>query len=319
MPFKSKAQQRFMFSQHPRMAKRWADETKDIKDLPEKLHPDRTVPMKKQAGMFFRDLPGREGGNFYKAAMAQMGGPFGETPRAGSLFGTGEGSEKKEEPPKEKKDEKPAAKEEEEKEAAAAPSDWDVGAASSLPTGYHRPSREQPEALEAGGERFHSTTEKGRGFSGVDGPVHGITEGGRLKSRATQSPQMGKHASADLRYMGTSINKSAANYQDVKDYVGARVSDAGVGGQKLLAKGEEYAAAGKEGAKKLLHKADKGLKEGLRTPGGAAAAAGIGGLIAAGLLRKGGRGAMRLFRGKQKPPPGLIDRATTGIRNYLGK
>lgn len=35
MPFKSKAQQRWMFSQHPKMAKRWAKETPDIKSLPE--------------------------------------------------------------------------------------------------------------------------------------------------------------------------------------------------------------------------------------------------------------------------------------------
>lgn len=37
MPFKSKAQQRFMFAKHPKMAKRWAHETPDIKALPEKL------------------------------------------------------------------------------------------------------------------------------------------------------------------------------------------------------------------------------------------------------------------------------------------
>lgn len=36
MPFKSKAQQKFMFSQHPKIAKRWAKETKNIKNLPEK-------------------------------------------------------------------------------------------------------------------------------------------------------------------------------------------------------------------------------------------------------------------------------------------
>jgi len=35
MPFKSKAQMRFMFAKHPKKAKEWADKTKDIKDLPE--------------------------------------------------------------------------------------------------------------------------------------------------------------------------------------------------------------------------------------------------------------------------------------------
>jgi hypothetical protein len=37
MPFKSKAQQRFMFATHPKMAKRWAKETKNIRKLPDKL------------------------------------------------------------------------------------------------------------------------------------------------------------------------------------------------------------------------------------------------------------------------------------------
>lgn len=35
MPFKSKAQQRFLFAKHPKIAKEFADETDDIKDLPE--------------------------------------------------------------------------------------------------------------------------------------------------------------------------------------------------------------------------------------------------------------------------------------------
>lgn len=43
MPFKSKAQQRWMFARHPKMAKRWADETEDFEDLPEKKHPEKTV------------------------------------------------------------------------------------------------------------------------------------------------------------------------------------------------------------------------------------------------------------------------------------
>ena len=34
MPFKSKAQQRWMFAKHPKMAKRWAKETKSMKRLP---------------------------------------------------------------------------------------------------------------------------------------------------------------------------------------------------------------------------------------------------------------------------------------------
>jgi hypothetical protein len=37
MPFKSQAQMRYMFSQHPRIAKRWAKETLKIKSLPKKV------------------------------------------------------------------------------------------------------------------------------------------------------------------------------------------------------------------------------------------------------------------------------------------
>ncbi len=34
MPFKSKAQQGFMFAKHPKIAKRWAKETPRMKSLP---------------------------------------------------------------------------------------------------------------------------------------------------------------------------------------------------------------------------------------------------------------------------------------------
>jgi hypothetical protein len=34
MPFKSKSQQKWMFATHPEMARRWADETPNIKGLP---------------------------------------------------------------------------------------------------------------------------------------------------------------------------------------------------------------------------------------------------------------------------------------------
>lgn len=36
MPFKSKAQMRWMFANHPKMAKRWAEETPNEKALPER-------------------------------------------------------------------------------------------------------------------------------------------------------------------------------------------------------------------------------------------------------------------------------------------
>jgi len=34
MPFKSKAQQKWMFAKHPKMAKRWAKHTPRMKSLP---------------------------------------------------------------------------------------------------------------------------------------------------------------------------------------------------------------------------------------------------------------------------------------------
>lgn len=37
MPFKSKAQARFMFAKKPKLAKEFADETKSIKKLPNKV------------------------------------------------------------------------------------------------------------------------------------------------------------------------------------------------------------------------------------------------------------------------------------------
>lgn len=36
MPFRSKSQQRYMFAKHPKIAKRWAKETKSFKRLPNK-------------------------------------------------------------------------------------------------------------------------------------------------------------------------------------------------------------------------------------------------------------------------------------------
>lgn len=37
MPFRSKAQSRYMFAKHPEIAKEWADKTLSIKALPERL------------------------------------------------------------------------------------------------------------------------------------------------------------------------------------------------------------------------------------------------------------------------------------------
>lgn len=49
MPFKSKAQMRWMFANHPRMARRWADHTPDIENLPEKADQDDKEDRSKEA------------------------------------------------------------------------------------------------------------------------------------------------------------------------------------------------------------------------------------------------------------------------------
>jgi hypothetical protein len=49
MPFKSDSQRRFMYAQHPEIAKRWSDKTANEASLPEKVKA-RKDALKKQAG-----------------------------------------------------------------------------------------------------------------------------------------------------------------------------------------------------------------------------------------------------------------------------
>lgn len=53
MPFESKAQARYMFLKHPKIAKEFAGKTEDIGDLPEhkkKAAPDTWIQMSKKQG-----------------------------------------------------------------------------------------------------------------------------------------------------------------------------------------------------------------------------------------------------------------------------
>ena len=43
MPFKSQAQEKWMFSQKPKMAERWAKETPNLKTLPKKIGTPKTT------------------------------------------------------------------------------------------------------------------------------------------------------------------------------------------------------------------------------------------------------------------------------------
>ena len=94
----------------------------------------------------------------------------------------------------EKKKKSPEGAGEEEKTAAYAPSDGDEGIA--LTNGLHRPASEQPEALEAGGDRFFSTE--------ASSPSYG-TGDGHMKTKAVA--QTAKHASAG-RFLGTQYGHS---------------------------------------------------------------------------------------------------------------
>jgi len=47
MPFKSKAQERWMWATHPRMAGQWEEHTPKDKALPDKLNPREKRPTKR--------------------------------------------------------------------------------------------------------------------------------------------------------------------------------------------------------------------------------------------------------------------------------
>ncbi len=51
MPFQSKAQARFMFAKHPKIAKEFASKTKSIKALPEKKKMKTKTPKKTKITM----------------------------------------------------------------------------------------------------------------------------------------------------------------------------------------------------------------------------------------------------------------------------
>lgn len=50
MPFSSQAQRRFMYLKHPKLAKKWAAETKNMSDLPEHKTKSPWMHMSKKGG-----------------------------------------------------------------------------------------------------------------------------------------------------------------------------------------------------------------------------------------------------------------------------
>jgi hypothetical protein len=373
MPFKSKAQQRWMFATSPEKAKQWADETKNIKGLPEKKQP-QVNPKKKnlppmeekkaseglffekrsqpEGGNFFRDMAGREDANFHeKSAQAGMGTPgavpsgagmnvspmkfgTGDAMRAkastmkpgttsfvdpgatgmppgnagepgqaqgGGMYGAGEGADDPSEETTEKQNEADVLKAllgkavaegggeerkanggEEEKTATVTPNDWDAGV-TGLPTGFHRPASEQPEALEPGGERFHSTEANAADYGSGEGISHGLVEAGKMRMKATSGHQMGKHASAydgPPRFLGTPY---------------AMTKEAGVG-EYAAERGGEYGSSLKGLGKSILRTADEGVKAVSRSGP-------LSALLTFALLRGGVRGTKGLAKRLRKAPP----------------
>lgn len=265
-----------------------------------------------RGGRFFRDLAGRDDATFHQkmaeaaaakddpsAKPAKPSEPAGASPAVtpggmatggeeagGGMYGTGQ--------PKKKS---PA------KCASAAPSDWDAD--SGLPTGFHRPAKEQPEPLEAGGERFHDSEARAPSL-GAPGAKHGLVEGGSMSLRATSSPQMGKHASP--RFLGTSfgIEKSAASAEEyanrASDYVSAR------GGE--FKKNVGIAARGLGG------KADEAVKSITSSPQGSAIAALVLGRMGMGVMGGAARKVVgRAF--KRKQPVSAAGTVLGGVRKLF--
>ncbi len=48
MPFKSKAQMRYLFATHPKVAKEFADKTPDMDELPQHVKPDFKMKKRKK-------------------------------------------------------------------------------------------------------------------------------------------------------------------------------------------------------------------------------------------------------------------------------
>lgn len=311
MPFKSKAQQRFMFATDPEKAKRWAKETPDMKKLPEKKHPEMNpngnkLPEVKTAsdgrffekrsqpleGNFFRDMSGRNDGAFYEKSAqpgtVPRGGGINVSPQGSQMFGSGSGLGDK--PPKPAETANVAIPntptqrgkgmgggmylgtgEGVSKKAGVLPSDWDAD--QGLPTGFHRPASSQPEELESGGNRFHSTESEGPDYGVGDGIKHGLSESGRLRVGSGSGSQMGKHAS--VRFLGTSYGMD----KEAKSFAGERSS--------------EFKESLKEGLGDIGGAASEGVKSITKSPMASLA-------IAALLGRAGFRGSKRLGRAAKK-------------------
>jgi hypothetical protein len=273
-------------------------------------------------GNFFRDMGGRDDATFHQKTAMTDAGPKPAEPIAlpqaqsnmsadpmvgaskGNMFGSGKGLDKNEGDAK-----RLARLLGNAKTAAADPTDWEGG--QDVPTGFHRPTKEQPRALEDGGTRFQS--------SDTDGAVlDGLVEGGTMRMRQGTGHQMGKHASASTqRFMGTSygLNKTAEKDMKYDPEYRAKAEEAAKKSGNYL--GNLGSKTGKSG-QKFVGKIGETVDKTLQSAAGSPAAVGIGGIMAAILAKRGlgrvAKGAARLAGGKAVAKPGLL----TKVKKYLG-
>ncbi len=308
-----------------------------MKDLPEKKHPQVNPKHHKlskaaadgmffqkraqpQKGHFFRDLPGRSNATFQKSAedtdsdgtegSATEGGDsqINSTPSAsdeagGGMYGTGKPNPKKSAEHSKLRqildNAGPGETRSAVKVASAAPSDWeaDMGIA----TGFHRPTKDQPEALEAGGERFHSTLAKPPASGSPPGMRHGINEGGSMNIPATSGHQLGKHAAP--RFLGTGFAKNAVDWDKAKSYAGDRLNEMK----------DSLSSTGGD----LADSADKAVKGVTKSPLGTTVAALVGAKLLGHAAGGVGRGIGRAFGRRPVPKPSMIGGAVGGLRKLI--
>jgi len=262
------------------------------------------------SGKFFSQMPGRETGEFFgkqattalpqpspttpskppvdKINIGATGGPTGGQGyrgegMSGGMYGCGTG----------------------EKTASRTPNEWSHE--TDLPNGFHRPAKDQPEDLEAGGERFFDSEVEGPSYRSSDGMRHGVKEGGSMHMRPGSGHQIGKHASQAPRFLGTSFAKEAGYGSEFKSSLG-KAKDEFV---SSLGKAKEEAGEEASGA---LHSITKSPL----------AAAAITGLAGAALLR-GGRRGYKTLKGAikktpaKKAPESLKDKARSKVQELVGK
>ena len=355
----SEAQRRWAFGAEERgelpkgKAMEWSKRVKG-KNLPEEKTAGEGLFFEKQsrpdAGRFFRDLPGRDEGDFMaKGATATSAaapvtdmptkeqplgatgkpvGGFGQSGEgmSGDLYGTGAGKSaatlKREDETERLRDllalaaggtERKAAIE---KTSAKTPNEWEAD--SGLPIGFHRPAHPPEEGLdgvEAGGERFFSTDVKDPMYgTGTTGVPYGVNES-YMKVNPLTGHQLGKHAAAlPPRFLGTpyGISKVAKDINSTaEEYAGKAGSWGGSTGSKLL-------SSAKKGWGQAAAKIDEGIQNVAGDPTKAGIAALVGGVLAAKGLGRLGRGGVRLLRGKPKQTAGLGQSLLGGAKRLFG-